>query len=150
VSETLSSQFQKSRGTAIEVNGRLVQSIFQKQLNEPNVRFEIHRVKSVNSPTQGFRLKAVQGTIEVNGQHHPDIILWADTCPAVMEIVVSSHSGCQLKAWNVWKIDDLVQAWVGNAGMCVLAEGNSYTLECSDGVGDVDFTNLIVQVKELH
>jgi hypothetical protein len=146
--ETLSSLFQRSQGAAVEIDGRLVQPIFQDKIAGTEARFLIRRIKSMNSPVQGLRLKAVKGRIKVNGQSHSEVILWADTSPASVEISVSSKSGCVLKAWNVWRVGDIAQAWVGNSGIHSKKVGRVVVLACSDGVGEVDFTDLVVEIEE--
>lgn len=44
-----------------------------------------------------------------------------------------SKTDCELKIWNVWRVNDIVQAWVGNAGMVISEEGRIINLECSGG-----------------
>lgn len=148
MSETLSSLFQKSRGLPIEMNGRLVQPIFQTRIEGKRQDFLIRRLNATNSPVPGLRIKAVKGEIEVNGQRYPEVILWADTSPESVVISVFSRAGCELKAWNVWRSDDVVQAWVGNAGLLLSKIGKVIKLECSDGVGEADFSNLVIQIEQ--
>jgi hypothetical protein len=81
--------FQRSQGAPVVIDGRLVQPIFQDKIVGTKSRFVIRRVKSTNSPVQGLRLKAVKGRIQVNGQSHSEVILWADTSPASVKISVS-------------------------------------------------------------
>jgi hypothetical protein len=44
-------------------------------------------------------------------------------------------------------MDDIVQAWVGNSGMLIHRENAVVSLKCSDGTGNVDFTDLVVQIS---
>ncbi len=108
----------------------------------------VKRLSSINSPVQGLRIKATKGTIQVNGQSQTDIILWADTSPASVELTIHAKNGCELKAWNVWRRDDIAQAWIGNAGMLIDKVDDVVTLKCSDGIGEADFTDLVVQLVE--
>ena len=146
MSETLSALFQQSSGEAIDVGGRAAQPIFVMKLGKGRQEFLVRRVKSKNAPVSGLRLKTTKGTIEVNGQQHSEIVLWADTSPQELSIIVSCKSACELKAWNVWRVDDLTQAWVGNAGLVVEEINEGFTLRCSDGVGNVDFDDFVVQI----
>ena len=147
MSETLSALFQRSDGGSIDLGGRTVQPIFTMQLRKGRQEILIRRVKSKESPISGLRLKVKKGKVEVNGQQHSEIVLWVDASPADVLITTSCKSDCELKAWNVWRIDDLMQAWVGNAGL-VVDEGNeSITLRCSDGAGDVDFDDFVVRIE---
>lgn len=147
VSDTLSVYFQRSGGKPIDFGGQSVQPIFIMKLRKGRHQISIRRVKSKEAPISGLRLKATAGKIEVNGQQHSEIILWADTSPEDVLITTSCESDSELKAWNVWRIDDLIQAWVGNAGLVVDAHNHSITLRCSDGVGDVDFDDFVVQIE---
>jgi hypothetical protein len=148
MTETLSSLFQKSHGAAIEIDGRFVRQIFQEKIGCTRKRFLVRRIGSAAYPIQGLRIKAVKGSVEINGESHSEVVLWADTSPVSVEIAVTSKSGCDLKAWNVWKIEDAVQAWVGNSGILVSKLGAVITLECSDGTGEINFTDLIMQIEE--
>jgi hypothetical protein len=145
--DTLSYRFQQSKGAPVAFAGRLVQPIFQKTLGSGRQAIAVRRLAATTSPVQGLRLKAVKGRIEVNGQDHPEIILWADTSPPVLDLAVACANGCELKCWNVWKYGDIVQAWIGNAGMHVAEADGRVTLACSDGVGDADFADLVVELE---
>ncbi|HEY4372010.1 MAG TPA: hypothetical protein VGN52_08800 [Burkholderiales bacterium] len=144
--ESLSSIFQKIRGAPTEVDGRFVYPIFKEHVEKGERNLRIRRLASKQSPVQGIRIKMVKGLIEIYGRKYSEIVLWADTSPTVVDLKISSRSGGELRAWNVWKIDDITQAWIGNAGIRIAKEGGVVTLECSDGVGDIDFSNLVVEV----
>lgn len=146
MSETLSTLFQRSSGEPIDVGGRAAQPIFVMKLGKGRQEILVRRVRSKDAPMSGLRLKAKKGTIEVNGQQHSEIVLWADTSPQELSIIVSCKSDCELKAWNVWRVDDLTQAWVGNAGLVVEESDEGFTLRCSDGVGSIDFDDFVVQL----
>ena len=147
VDQTLSLLFQRLKGAPVELKGQLVHPIFRARVKGGQKRFLIRRIHATSSPVPGLRIKVVKGEIEVNGQRHPEVILWADTSPESVSLSVISKSGCEMKAWNVWRADDLVQAWVGNAGLVISEVDHVITLECSDGAGEVDFTDLIVQIQ---
>lgn len=112
--------------------------------------FLVRRLQSSASLVTGLRLKAVRGEIEVNGQRHAEIILWADTSPETVSLSVLSDAGCELKAWNVWRAGDVVQAWVGNAGIAISEVGSAVTLECSGGGSETDFSALVVQIEPVN
>lgn len=146
MAETLSSLFQKSKGAPIEVDGRLVQSIFKTEISRASQTFLVRLVKAKHSPSQGVRIKVVKGEVEVNEQRHQEIILWADTSPKSLVVAIHAKPGCELKMWNVWMVDEIVQAWVGNSGIIVSETEAAVTLECSDGYGQVDFSCLIIEM----
>lgn len=149
MTETLSSIFQRTRGAPIQVAERLVYPIFQKEIKAGRSSFWARRLKSSMQPVPGLRLKTVKGELEVNDQRHSEIILWADTSPESVYFSVLSKTGCELKIWNVWRVNDTAQAWVGNAGMVISEEGRITNLECSGGTEAVDFSTLVFQIESI-
>ncbi|MDT3723223.1 hypothetical protein [Pseudomonas oryzihabitans] len=148
--ETLSSIFQRTFGAPIEMDGRTIIPLFQMSLSSGRKDLLVRRLNFSLEPVVGLRIKAVKGKIEVNGCSHSEIILWADTSPDVVLLSVFSKSGCDVKIWNVWRSGDLVQAWVGNAGLVVAENKNSVRLECSGGNENIDFCALVVQIDFLE
>lgn len=148
--ETLSSIFARTKGKPIDFNGQTVVAIIEIKITKPRTVFSIRRLSATNGRVQGLVLKAVNGQLVVDssGTGYPEIVLWSDSSPDVAEIEVLSKSGSTLKIWNVWKSTFGMNAWVGNAGMHVCETGNKMTLECSDGVGDVDFSDYVVTLEE--
>jgi hypothetical protein len=144
--DTLSALFQKSKGQSISLDGRVVEPIFTRQINETNQKIRIRRISSSGNTKSGVRLKVSSGEIQINGENFKEIILWAETSPDDLELTIVSKKGCELKVWNVWQVDDLVQAWVGNAGICITESDYSTILECSNGLGKVDFTDYVIQI----
>jgi hypothetical protein len=134
-------------GQPVPLGQNLVYSIFELKIEHPVQGFTISRTSAVNSPVQGLRLKAVHGQIDINDEKHPEVILWADTSPQTVHVSVISKSGCILKIWNVWKINGLIQAWIGNAGFLVNRQAGELKLECSDGTGAIDFSSLVVELN---
>lgn len=149
MTETLSSIFQRTRGAPIQVAERLVYPIFQKKIKAGRSNFLARRLKSTMQPVSGLRLKVVKGELEVNDQRHSEVILWADTSPESVCFSVLSKTGCELKIWNVWRVNDIAQAWVGNAGMVISEEGRITNLECSGGTEAVDFSTLVFQIESI-
>ncbi|TFY90611.1 hypothetical protein DYL59_08710 [Pseudomonas kairouanensis] len=148
--ETLSSIFMRSNGKPIKLNGQTVVTIMELEITKPRTTFLIRRLGATSSRGQGLVLKAASGQIVVDnsGDGYPEIVLWSDTSPDVVEIEVFLKLGNTLKIWNVWKSAHGMSAWVGNAGIHIRRSDGKITLECSDGVGDVDFTDYVVALEE--
>jgi len=148
--ETLSSIFMRTKGKAINFNGKTVVAIMEIEITKPRTVFSIRRLGVTNDRVQGLALKAVSGQIVVDGSGdgYPEIILWSDISPDVVEIEVLSKFGSTLKVWNVWKSAFGINAWVGNAGIHICRPDGKMTLECSDGVGEVDFSDYVVVLEE--
>ncbi|MFZ5638568.1 MAG: hypothetical protein ACOY82_18470 [Pseudomonadota bacterium] len=149
MNDTLSSLFQKAQSSTIEVNGRTVHSILKINMMRNQQSFQLKRLSAKAAPEQGLRIKVDKGNVEVNGQLHPEVILWASTSPDVVIIKVHARPGAELKFWNVWKIDEIIQAWVGNAGIAVEEAERIVTLRCSDGSGEIDFSSLVIEIEEI-
>lgn len=147
MNESLSTLFQKSNGLPIELGGCLAYPIFKMVIKESKKDFLVRRLHATKSPISGLRIKVVKGEIEIKGERHPEVILWTDTCPESVSLSILSKSGCELKTWNVWRVDDLTQAWVGNAGLLISEENKIIMLECSNGSGEIDFSDLVVQIE---
>ncbi len=148
MAETLSAIFQRTHGAPIEIDGRIILPSFKFKLESGRKELTVRRLKSSSAPVSGLRIKAVKGEIEVNGQVHPEIILWSDTSPEIVSLIVKSRSGCELRMWNVWRYEGGVQAWIGNAGIVINKLGDSVRLECSGGSEGVDFLALIVEIDQ--
>lgn len=148
MSETFSSTFQRTKGAPIKSEGRTVLPIFKLQIGGGRQNYLIRRLGSESASVAGLRIKAVKGMVEVNNQKYSDIILWADTSPEVVPLSVHSKSGCELRIWNVWRTNDVVQAWVGDAGVSASENGDLIVLECSGGDKGVNFSALVVEIRK--
>lgn len=148
--ETLSSTFMRTKGKPINFNGKTVVAIIEIEITKPRTLFSVRRSGATNGRVQGLALKMTGGQIVVEGSGKgcPEIVLWSDTSPDAVEIEVLSSGGNVLKIWNVWKSAFGMNAWVGNAGMHVHGADGMITLECSDGVGDVDFSDYVVVMEK--
>jgi hypothetical protein len=148
--ETLSSTFMRTKGKPINFNGKTVVAIIEIKITEPRTVFSVRRLGAANGRVQGLAFKLTGGQIVVEGPGIgcPEIVLWSDTSPDDVEIEVLSSRGHVLKIWNVWKSAFGMNAWVGNAGIHVRGTDDMMTLECSDGVGDVDFSDYVVVVEK--
>lgn len=150
-SETLSSQFQREQGKPILFDGKIVQPIFKLKLEKYSNFIVISRISSRENPEQGIRIKVERGEIYLDGKKYKEIILWESTSPKSVDIEVISKGQAELKIWNVWRIDTLINAWIGNSGMVVNETSNRcLRFECSDGVDAVDFSNLLFNVSILE
>lgn len=144
--KTLGEQFQDSMGQPVNLDGKSVLPIFSEFVSK-EVLVSLRWIGTRSSVKQGVKIKLDKGTIEVNGQKLSDIVLWEDTCPSDISLRCIPKKTTKLKIWNVWEVDGLVQAWVGNAGIIISRDNDKLTMLCSDGVGDVDFKNLELEVQ---
>ena|ERR1700737_290190 len=144
---TLAELFRRSRGAPIEIQGRTVHALFEHRLGGPEVvRVEL---RSNRPRPEGVCFKIVKGNLVINEQRLREAVLWTDTAPGSVRILCQPKgTGAVLKVWNTWKDDQGTQhAWIGNAGMLVENTPDGVILRCSDGIGDIDFDDLIVSLR---
>ncbi|KRA67188.1 hypothetical protein ASD89_02960 [Caulobacter sp. Root656] len=110
--------------------------------------------RGVATPVQGLAIKLEGGILCANDVEARHLTLWLDTAPKeVCLLITKKKKKARLMIWNIWRdtIDgrDITQAWLGNSGMRIelSGEGNETILRCSDGVGPVNFDDLIVGAR---
>lgn len=144
----LAQRFIESKGGPIEVDGRLVHSIFRRKVERSTAVRLTRQASSASGPVTGLRLKVQRGSLRVNEASFADVVLWSDTSP--YEVVVRCEvpkGGTELRVWNCWRDEQgVMQAWLANAGMLVAEDGGRVTLRCSSGPGGVSFDDLVVQL----
>lgn len=142
---TLSEKFQNTMGKPVEIEGRNTYPIYVLEL-EKEKQVTVKWVSTHSKLKQGMQIKIDKGILEVNGEELSNIILWEDTSPDVVQIRCIPNKNAKLKVWNVWEVDGVTQAWVGNAGMVISDSDHQVRLNCSDGSGDVNFQNVVVEL----
>lgn len=144
--KTLSEKFQSTMGQPVEVEGTKAYPIYSFELNKEK-QITLKWVSTQSNLKQGIQIKIDKGVIEVNGEKLSNIILWEDTSPTEVSFRCLPKENAKLKVWNVWDVDGVTQAWVGNAGMDILESNHKVRLSCSDGSGDVNFQNVVVELN---
>lgn len=147
--EALADRFRKSKGQPIQLGSDTVCAMYQMPISAGGHVLRILRASAKANPVQGLRLKIGGGELLINGQILSDIVLWADNSPKEVAASISATKDTVLKIWNVWSIGGAMNAWIGNAGMLVAETDDNIWLRCSDGIGDVDFSDFVVSVA-LH
>lgn len=118
-------------------------------------RFTVRFVSGIDQPVQGVFLDLKGGLLRVDGVEHSRFALWSPRYPheVQVETSVSSRGKAQLRVSNAWKRERADQAayftdyWTGNSGMVVATEAGRIDLRCSCGIGEVDFTDLLVEIR---
>lgn len=146
----LSEQFAKSQGKPVEVDGRLVQPIYRRSV-APHERIRLTLIGFRQKPVQGVRLKLQSGKIQVDGGAEPlaDVVIWTDTAPRIVVLQCITNRHTEMRIWNCWRDEyNVMQAWIGNAAMQVVEEGNAVRLRCNSG-GALTFEDLVLQVESI-
>lgn len=143
--KTLSEKFQSTMGQPVEIEGRKAYPIYSLDL-EKEKQVTLKWISTQSKLKQGIQIKIDKGVIEVNGTKLSNIVLWEDTSPAEVSLRCIPKKNAKLKVWNVWEVDGVIQAWVGNAGMDISETGNKIRLSCSNGSGAINFQDIVVEL----
>ncbi len=142
----LSSLFAEQQASEIDWNGPLF-SLYELPTSTTRLGVEFrHRGSELR---QGVRLKARGGKLEANGVEESDLVLWQNSSPPRVDVLVrwAKRGSRSLRIWNCWEVNGVMHAWLGNAGMRVeRAPEGTIVLRCSDGHGEPDFGDLVVEI----
>jgi hypothetical protein len=147
----LAERLAAARGGPIDWRGESVLMMHEMgQLGEGN-RLELDLVHVTDARPQALRVKVRGGRVSIGDGTFDDVVVWSDTAPSKVTLTIHSESkrSCRLRIWNAWRDPDgAMQAWIGNAGLKVEPQGEDrLVLSCSDGFGEVDFTDLVVAIQ---
>jgi hypothetical protein len=123
--------------------GHQVRAYFTIQI-PPHAALEITQVRANSARTQGLVLASNEGAMAINGVSSETLTLWANTMPATAVVTNPSDAALTVDLWNCWRYGNIVHAWTGNAGIVVQQGEDRVTLQCSDGIGAVEFTDFVV------
>lgn len=151
MSETLAERFMASGGAPIDVGGEEVH--LWTEVGPISDTGVLHLSLKASSPRpQAFCMTAKGGTLQVEGQDAPDIVLWSDTAPPHVTVRAQPNRrrAMTIRFWNGWRDNrGVMQFGVGNVGMTATRSSDQITLLCSDGFGDVAFGDLRVEIRGL-
>lgn len=148
----LAELFDRSGGKPILYAGRMVRASFALAVESGDkVSLTFERFERL--PVQGLRLalEAQGGQLEIFGQRASEFVLWTDTAPREVQVVITTANNkkASLVLWNVWRDTKhgTMLYGVNNAAMDVIPEeGLGALLRCSDGWLGPDFDDLVVRV----
>ncbi len=110
----------------------------------PHAALEITKIRANSARTQGLVLASNEGDMAINGIANETLTLWANTMPDTAIVTNPSDAVLTVDLWNCWYYGNIAHAWTGNAGIAVQPGEDRVTLECSDGIGPVEFTDFVV------
>lgn len=147
--KTLSELFQENHGAPVRVSEMEVVPIFRIGLDHGWNSFLLELKDTDVEFQQGVRLSIKGGEIEVDGISSPDVVIWNELAPPAVAVrVFSKKKENVLSVWNTWRFKRIDQAWIGNSGMVVSADDRGYLFSCSNGVGDVDFSDFVFMLRK--
>ena len=113
----------------------------------------VERLDSRGHRRQGIVIEA-DDDLNVAGITASRVVLWADRAPHTVEIELDAP--CEIRCWNVWDDDGLVQAWLGGACIDVdeaddtgdpMLLDSAVVLFCHDGHATDDDPDLVVRIS---
>ena len=146
--QTTSELFEESGSDTISYRGRVVKALVRIPVRDGSVV----RVKreSVNSPRlQAVKLSVNKGVVDINGFREPVISLWSHTSPEEVEFTVRGNEASVLEVWNGWSMGGVDTSWIGNSGIVTKTSSNGQLLQCSDGIGQATFSDLVATIEVL-
>jgi hypothetical protein len=140
--------FMNSKGRPVVYDGRTIQMddcLIVREGQILKVKFE-----RVNSDWRQGVCLSTDGIFEVNNlKIEKSIVLWQDSAPTEVELMVHSRNGeCRVK--NVWDAGDgVMQSWHNGAAMIVEELPTCRLYKCNEGRGDACFDDLIFSIESL-
>tara|TARA_B100000131_G_scaffold320188_1_gene367696 strand:+ start:1793 stop:2245 length:453 start_codon:yes stop_codon:yes gene_type:complete len=147
--QTISELLEESGSDTISYRGRVVKALVRIPVRDGSVV----RVKreSVNSPRlQAVKISVNKGAVDINGYREPTISLWSHTSPEEIEFIVRGKEASVLEIWNAWSMGGVDTSWIGNSGIVTKASAKGQLLQCSDGIGQATFSDLVATIEVLN
>jgi len=151
--KTLAQLLSEEKGEPIEFKGKSVVMSYKIPITRAQ-EVEIEILHFNGDLKQGFEVSIDQrkGYIDVNGQKVTAPLFWNDTAPTIFSFrCFPKKTKGIMNIWNVWKnfkYKENTDAWIGNAGMYVeRIDVATITFHCSNGIGDVNFEDLVFKMK---
>jgi hypothetical protein len=139
--------FKKSKGEPFMYNFKEIKLSDKVLLTKSKVKIRITFISTDSPWKQGIGLKTA-GNFEVNNKSiFNNIVLWEDTAPKELEIIVKSKNG-MLFIYNVWDTGDGTMHYGHNGGAMYVENALGVKVyNCNDGYPDDDLNDLIFTVQ---
>lgn len=152
----LSERLAENRGGPIEYKNRKVFMAYETVVLRNQI-IDIEFVKFNKSVKQGIemsmdRSKGYLQVIDVDNEKIKHPIFWTDTAPSSFRVkCLPRKKEGTLLIWNIWIYpeEERIDAWIGNSGLYIeKVEDNVSMIHCSNGIGRVNFDDLVFKVKK--
>ena len=142
--------FLASKGEPIMYKGRELKMYDRITLTKKKVSLKVQFLKTYSHYTQGIIIET-KGVFKVLGKEAPfGIILWEDTAPEEIVILVESKDK-EIIIYNAWKTEDgTVEYGYNGTAMHVEYFDNYRIYNCNDGWPDDDMNDLIFKVEYFY
>ncbi len=144
--QTISELLEESGSDTISYRGRVVRALVRIPVKDGSL-VKVKR-ESVNSPRlQALKISVNKGALDINGHREPVISLWSHTSPDEVEFTVRGREVSVLEVWNAWSMGGVDTSWIGNSGIVTKTSAKGQQLQCSDGIGQATFSDLVATIE---
>ncbi len=144
--QTISELLEESGSDTISYRGRVVRALVRIPVKDGSL-VKVKR-ESVNSPRlQALKISVNKGAVDINGHREPVISLWSHTSPEEVEFTVRGREVSVLEVWNAWSMGGVDTSWIGNSGIVTKTSAEGQQLQCSDGIGQATFSDLVATIE---
>jgi hypothetical protein len=146
----LSERFIETDAKSIDVDGRTVVQMYEREVTD-GTTVDVEFLRTAGDRVQGLNFSLTDGVLVVEGERIRDLVLYTDTAPRHVRLICLTGGPATLQGWNSWRAEsgeDRDDAWIGEAGIAVDDQGSDEVLlRCSDGIGPLDFDDLVVRLR---
>ena len=144
--QTISELLEESGSDTISYRGRVVRALVRIPVKDGSL-VKVKR-ESVTSPRlQALKISVNKGAVDINGHREPVISLWSHTSPDEVEFTVRGREVSVLEVWNAWSMGGVDTSWIGNSGIVTKTSAKGQQLQCSDGIGQATFSDLVATIE---
>ena len=144
--QTISELLEESGSDTISYRGRVVRALVRIPVKDGSL-VKVKR-ESVNSPRlQALKISVNKGALDINGLREPVVSLWNHTSPDEVEFSVRGKEVSVLEVWNAWSMGGVDTSWIGNSGIVTKPSAKGQLLQCSDGIGQATFSDLVATIE---
>jgi len=144
--QTISELLTESGSDTISYRGRVVRALVRIPVKDGSL-VRVRR-ESVSSPRlQALKISTNNGALDVNSYREPVIALWSHTSPEEVELTVRGKDVSVLEIWNAWSMGGVDTSWIGNSGIVTKSSASGQLLQCSDGIGQATFSDLVATIE---
>ncbi len=144
--QTISELLEESGSDTISYRGRVVRALVRIPVKDGSL-VKVKR-ESVNSPRlQALKISVNKGAVDINGYREPVISLWSHTSPDEVEFTVRGREVSVLEVWNAWSMGGVDTSWIGNSGIVTKTSAKGQLLQCSDGISQATFSDLVATIE---
>jgi len=143
--KALSRHFARGDHRKATWNSHTIYSYLRFSIN-PGDTLRLTRRRSSPTRAQALKLQLDKGELRANGVLMETAAIWTHSAPSEVTLEVVGRRAKSIDIWNAWSLSGVESSWLGNSAMRVTSEGATHIISCSDGVGDVNFDDLVIQL----